>query len=318
MTRLSERDLTLPALLVLNEAHADVSTTRLVQRLRDLLKPTGEDLEILAGRQDDKFSQKVRNLGSHKTLQVPGYATYERRGRQGYWRITEFGQRLLTQSSDLIKIILEPGFSSSMVARALGRLDYTDPKRMPRVLVFGENEMIREGVLNLERRGVYERSKKLRDAAIAHYASEGDLQCEVRKFSFEKTYGELGAGFIEIHHKKPLFCLEGQNIEQTVSRAIGDVAALCANCHRMVHRERNTVLSVEQLRFRLRCGQQKQEALDEQKEDTAPANSSGQLRGHLCRPALVLRDLLGQGEGPRSGGALRLYDSKRDRISSGK
>jgi hypothetical protein len=260
MTRLSERDLILPALLVLNEAHADISSTRLIQRLRDVLKPTGEDLEILAGRQDDKFSQKVRNLGSHKTLQVPGYATYERRGRQGYWRITEFGQHLLTQSRDLIKITLEPGFSSPVVAQALGRLDYTDPKRVPSVLVFDENEMIREGDVNLRRRGVYERSKKLRDAAIAHYASKGELQCEVCKFSFEKTYGDLGAGFIEIHHKKPLFCLDGQSIEQTISRAIGDVAALCANCHRMIHRKRNTILSVEQLRSRLRCGQQEQEA----------------------------------------------------------
>jgi hypothetical protein len=77
--RLSEPDLILPALLVLDEAHGPLSTTQLNERLRRLLKPSGEDLEILAGRQDDKFSQKVRNLRSHQTLEAPGYATYESR-----------------------------------------------------------------------------------------------------------------------------------------------------------------------------------------------------------------------------------------------
>ena len=31
--------------------------------------PSGEDLERLSNRSDDKFSQKVRNLKSHKTLE---------------------------------------------------------------------------------------------------------------------------------------------------------------------------------------------------------------------------------------------------------
>jgi hypothetical protein len=125
--RLSEPDLILPALLVLDEAQGPVSTTLLSERLRSLLKPTGDDLEILAGRQDDKFSQKVRNLRSHQTLEAPGYATYESQGRQGYWRITELGQRALSQNGDFIKIALVPGFTSAVITQALSRLDYTSP-----------------------------------------------------------------------------------------------------------------------------------------------------------------------------------------------
>ena len=246
--RLSEPDLILPALLVLDEAHGPVSTTQLSERLRSLLKPSGEDLEILAGREDDKFSQKVRNLRSHQTLEVPGYATYESRGRQGYWRITELGQRVLSQSGDFIRIALEPGFTSAAITRALSRLDYTSPNRVPRISVFDEDEAVKEGARSQAQRTVYERSRRLRDAAIEYYAFQGKLQCEVCDFSFEKTYGDLGSGFIEIHHKKSIFCLEGESIEQTIAEAIRDVAALCANCHRMVHRKRNAVLSVEDLR----------------------------------------------------------------------
>jgi predicted HNH restriction endonuclease len=246
--RLSEPDLILPALLVLDEGHGPVSTTQLSERLRNLLKPSGEDVVILAGRQDDKFSQKVRNLKSHKTLEAPGYARYESRGRQGYWQVTELGQRVLEESSDFIRVALDPGFTSAVITQALSRLNYTNPNRIPRIYVFDEDEAVKEGARSQAQRTVYERSRRLRDAAVAYYASQGALQCEVCGFSFERTYGDLGRGFIEIHHKKPIFCLDGQGIEQAIARAIRDVAALCANCHRIVHRKRNAVLSIEELR----------------------------------------------------------------------
>jgi len=240
--RLSEPDLILPALLVLDEADGSLSTTQLSERLRSLLKPSGEDLEILVGRQDDKFSQKVRNLRSHQTLEAPGYTTYESRGKQGYWRITEVGQRVLLQSRDFVRVALKPGFTSSVTTQALSRLNYTNPDRVPQISAFDEDEVVREGARSQAQRTVYERSRRLRDAAVEHFAAQGELQCEVCGFSFERIYGDLGSGFIEIHHRKPIFCLDGQSIEQTIAEAIHDVAALCANCHRMVHRKRNVVL----------------------------------------------------------------------------
>jgi hypothetical protein len=164
--RLSEPDLILPALLVLDEADGSLSTTQLSERLRSLLKPSGEDLEILAGRQDDKFSQKVRNLRSHQTLEAPGYATYESRGRQGYWRITEVGQRVLSHSGDFVRIALKPGFTSSVTTQALSRLNYTNPDRVPQISVFDEDEAVREGARSQAQRTVYERSRRLRDPQL--------------------------------------------------------------------------------------------------------------------------------------------------------
>jgi 5-methylcytosine-specific restriction enzyme A len=59
------------------------------------------------------------------------------------------------------------------------------------------------------------------------------LRCEACDFEFEATYGKLGAGYIECHHVIPISKLSpGETTKLT------DVALLCSNCHRMVHRRR--------------------------------------------------------------------------------
>ena len=88
MTRISEPDLILPALCILSSRNM-ATTSGLIVLLRDKLHPSGEDLEILAGRNDDKFSQKVRNLKSHKTLTKEGYAK-EVKGRGDGQSVTAF------------------------------------------------------------------------------------------------------------------------------------------------------------------------------------------------------------------------------------
>lgn len=64
------------------------------------------------------------------------------------------------------------------------------------------------------------------------------------KFDFYKVYGELGVGYIEVHHIKPLHSLE----EVVVVDPKNDLVCLCSNCHRMVHRKRNSVLGIDELR----------------------------------------------------------------------
>ena len=63
--RIAEKALILPALYLIKE-NGSMNTSQIIKALTDALTPTGEDAEILAGRKDTKFSQKVRNLmGSH-------------------------------------------------------------------------------------------------------------------------------------------------------------------------------------------------------------------------------------------------------------
>lgn len=71
---------------------------------------------------------------------------------------------------------------------------------------------------------------------------KGRLECEVCTFDFTETYGSLGNGFMECHHTTPISKLQpGQKTR------LSDLALVCANCHRMLHRGPKW-LSVEELR----------------------------------------------------------------------
>lgn len=63
-------------------------------------------------------------------------------------------------------------------------------------------------------------------------------------FNFTEKYGELGEGFIEIHHAMPL----SKNLEPVATDPKTDLIPLCSNCHRMVHRKRSYVMSLQELR----------------------------------------------------------------------
>jgi len=65
--QVSESDLTLPMLRILADSpDGFISTTDLIDALAKLFKPSGKDAEIIEGRADTHFSQKVRNIISHR------------------------------------------------------------------------------------------------------------------------------------------------------------------------------------------------------------------------------------------------------------
>lgn len=67
MSSYTESEIAVYALEVIKQ-NPGIRTSGLIQKLREIMKPNGEDLEILSDRNDDKFSQKVRNLKSHNSL----------------------------------------------------------------------------------------------------------------------------------------------------------------------------------------------------------------------------------------------------------
>lgn len=73
-------------------------------------------------------------------------------------------------------------------------------------------------------------------------ARKGKLTCEACDFDFIDVYGALGTGFAECHHRTPLATL----VKAHRTR-LSELAILCANCHRMIHRS-SPMLSVEELR----------------------------------------------------------------------
>ncbi|QNS16024.1 hypothetical protein [Mannheimia bovis] len=69
MSNFSEREIAQVALGVIQNKRK-ITTTELIRELEELMNPTGNDADILCGRNDSKFSQKVRNLVSHKNIRL--------------------------------------------------------------------------------------------------------------------------------------------------------------------------------------------------------------------------------------------------------
>lgn len=95
-------------------------------------------------------------------------------------------------------------------------------------------------IMRLHRR--YERDPKLVKKKIQAATAIGQLSCEVCSFDFSKAFGDLGAGYIEVHHLKPVHTLGKKGRTK-----LEELALLCSNCHRMAHRKR-TPLTLEELR----------------------------------------------------------------------
>ena len=85
----------------------------------------------------------------------------------------------------------------------------------------------------------YERNPKYRELAIKIHG----LTCQICGFNFEKVYGEVGKGYIEVHHKKPLFSLD----DEIVPNPETDMICVCSNCHRMPHRHKGVIVTSEEL-----------------------------------------------------------------------
>lgn len=106
-----------------------------------------------------------------------------------------------------------------------------------------ENTELEEGALRQQVSSHYERNPAARSACIQHYGTI----CFICKFSFESAYGELGRGFIHVHHLVPLSSIgETYRIDP-----IKDLRPVCPNCHAMLHR-RDPPLGIDELQDLIR------------------------------------------------------------------
>jgi len=229
--RITEAELILPALYFLSlEADGSLATGQLIAKLTGLMKPAGVDAQILAGRRDTYFSQKVRNLKSHATLSRNGWAEETGDG----FRISPAGRAFAEANREAVERLLGDEFEY----RALGPM-FADIAKKPKrqVFVYDENETVTEGTgLTGGPSKSRERSQKLRAAAREHFGDEhGNLRCAACGFDFEACYGE-GIACIEIHHMKPIYQYEDADTKKTIAQALKNLIPLCPNCHRFVHR----------------------------------------------------------------------------------
>jgi len=84
------------------------------------------------------------------------------------------------------------------------------------------------------------------EAQEEHLQSAHPRVCAICGFDFGRTYGDLGAGYIQFHHRVPL-----TEVSAGYKPAAADLVPICANCHVMLH-QRESNLTIDELRVAIR------------------------------------------------------------------
>jgi len=89
----------------------------------------------------------------------------------------------------------------------------------------------------------YERDPAARALCLAKHGT----RCHVCDLRFDERYGDIGDGFIHVHHLKPLATMrkDYQIVPET------DLIPVCPNCHAMLHTS-EPPFSVDELKAKLR------------------------------------------------------------------
>lgn len=85
----------------------------------------------------------------------------------------------------------------------------------------------------------YERNNQARKKCIEYYGTG----CYVCGFNFEEIFGEIGQGFIHVHHLTPL----SEISQEYEVDPIKDLRPVCPNCHAMIHRK-NPPFTIEEIK----------------------------------------------------------------------
>ncbi len=94
------------------------------------------------------------------------------------------------------------------------------------------NYDVEYSIEEIKKRRLHEKFDRRGDLASIVKRRKG-YTCEVCGFSFTDKYGELGTQYIEAHHLIPFSSLKEGNTRLNLEK---DFAVLCSNCHRMIHR----------------------------------------------------------------------------------
>lgn len=244
MERITERQLILPALYFMASKEGGfIATSDLISQLTNVMCPVGIDAEILQGRNDTYFSQKVRNLKSHDTLASKELATNENQG----FKITQKGREFLMMHKEAIDYILTEPFNYEDIKGALDDIQ-------ERVEIIPLEEFISEGKISTKNMKVRERSKRLRLKAVEYFTHNNEIYCDCCGFNFPHFYGgNYGKDCIEIHHVKPIFQYREDSLDQSIEKALQNLLPVCPNCHRVIHKNRIGSEQLISFKAELKC-----------------------------------------------------------------
>ena len=173
---------------------------------------------------DDSYDDKEFNLeGADWNNEVP---------KKGYVRLKLLG--IASELSPLsrenlvangMKVNVQSGIrvSGALLEFILSGFDTTSDK--------GGSIQFKEGLSHTIAQTYYERDPAARLECLKHFGDK--YSCEICGFNFKDVYGEIGKGFIHVHHINFLSDNKGKS---TLTNPKEDLIPVCPNCHAMLHR----------------------------------------------------------------------------------
>ena len=223
MPRITENQLVLPSLYLMSHSKDGVIfTSELINKLTAILQPSGTDAEILSGRSDTYFSQKVRNLKSHDTFLRNNFAINIPDGFQ----ITPQGRAYVLAHQDILSYLFNEDFNYEDIKETIAKIPNND-----KTSILPIEEIISEGHIITRCIKTRERSSRLRKIALEYFTNNNQIKCDCCGFSFPEFYGKLYSA-----NKKPIYQYEGESFEQLVDTALKNLIPVCPNCHRAIHK----------------------------------------------------------------------------------
>lgn len=165
MQSITESELILPSLYIMYMNGGKIKMAELIPLLINVMNPTGHDAEIIENRKDTYFSQKVRNLKSHDTLQKHKYAIYEK----PYFHLTKLGFEFIKANITIMQYLFNSQFNYVDIKSVVGEISENKIKKEKRKIIYYD-EFVNEGKVIIREQKIYERSKKLRNYAIESFS----------------------------------------------------------------------------------------------------------------------------------------------------
>jgi len=180
--------------------------------------PNGASSHLHYGRLARKVRERLDwdTASSSAEEQLAALVTFERAGAEALWVLR------------------------GEVAEALAMLGWIDLASIlyPDEAPFADD--LFEGLRQARSVASYQQAAEARRQCLAEHG----LACAVCTMRLTDIYGDLAAGFIEVHHLQPLSRI-GREHPLDARR---DLRPVCPNCHRMLHR-REPPLTLEELRL---------------------------------------------------------------------
>lgn len=174
-----------------------------------------------------------------------GWGTINSNWRVGTkgWKGEEFVQTVWHMFREPVSgadVLAATGFRMPRVEKVVEESLSTAVWRAARGKPLSQTDRAVEGILTESRSR--SRNAGLRLAALQRAGGV----CEGCGVNFAKKHTGLGRHCLVVHHKKQL-----KDTDQPVETKLSDLAVVCANCHMMIHANRDKALTLSQLKKRI-------------------------------------------------------------------